>query len=117
MLPNLSADSMRLAAFTLRCLSAFGRLAAEPPRADGTSWPTLHGDLQRSGFYPKFPGGTWKWVWRKVLSRELAGPRDRAIAGGGLVNEWHAPARAIVPVVGQKVLFPIGSQVICPEGN
>jgi len=33
-------------------------LAAETARNDGRDWPTLHGDLQRSGFYPKFPGGS-----------------------------------------------------------
>ena len=35
----------------------------------------------------------------------------------GLVNEWHGPARAIVSVVGNKIYFPVGSQVICLEGK
>ena len=32
-------------------------LAAETARNDGRGWPTLHGDLQRSGIYPKLPVG------------------------------------------------------------
>jgi len=55
-----------------------------PIRNDGASWPTLHGDLQRSGFYPKFPNGPLKLVWRQELWRELTGPRAEVIAGGGL---------------------------------
>jgi hypothetical protein len=35
----------------------------------------------------------------------------------GIVNEWHGPARAIVSVAGNKVFFPVGSQVICLEGR
>lgn len=51
---------------------------------DGASWPTLHGDLQRSGFYPHFPKGSLKLVWRKELWRELTGPRAEVIVGNGL---------------------------------
>src|ERR1051326_8750727 len=58
--------------------------AAELRRNDGTSWPTLHGDLQRSGFYPHFPKGPLQLVWRKELWRELTGPRAEVIVGGGL---------------------------------
>ncbi len=58
--------------------------AAEPPRNDGASWPTLHGDLQRSGFYPAFPEGPLKLIWRKELWRELMGPRVEVIVGNGL---------------------------------
>lgn len=35
----------------------------------------------------------------------------------GIVNEWHGPARAIVSVAGNKVYYPVGSQVICLEGK
>ena len=55
------------------------------PRNDGQSWTTLHGDLQRSGFYPEFPQGKLKIAWRKELWRELTGPRAEVIIGGGLV--------------------------------
>jgi outer membrane protein assembly factor BamB len=50
----------------------------------GMEWPTLHGDLQRLGFYPDFPTGSLKVVWRKELWRELTGPRAEIIVGGGL---------------------------------
>jgi hypothetical protein len=33
------------------------------------------------------------------------------------VNEWHGPARAIVSVIGNRVYFPVGSQVLCLEGS
>jgi hypothetical protein len=58
--------------------------AADTPRNDGTSWATLHGDLQRSGFYPKFPKAPLRMAWRKELWRELTGPRAEIIVGGGL---------------------------------
>src|SRR6185295_14248779 len=58
--------------------------SADTPHNDGTSWPTLHGDLQRSGFYPHFPKGPLKMAWRKELWRELTGPRAEVIVGGGL---------------------------------
>ena len=61
-----------------------GAIGESPPRNDGSTWPTLHGDLQRSGFYPKFPRGDLKPVWRKELWRELTGPRCETIVGGGL---------------------------------
>ena len=48
------------------------------------SWPTLHGDLQRSGFHPQFPKGPLRLVWRKELYRELTGPRAEVIVGDGL---------------------------------
>ncbi len=48
------------------------------------SWPTLHGDLLRAGFYPEFPKGELRLVWRKELYRELTGPRAEIIVGGGL---------------------------------
>ena len=50
---------------------------------------------------------------------ENQGGYERAKATGqpyGLVNEWHGPARAIVSGAGNKVYFPVGSQVICLEG-
>jgi outer membrane protein assembly factor BamB len=57
--------------------------ATPPPLNDGTSWPTLHGDLQRSGFYPKFPESPFRLVWRKELWKELTGPRAEVIVGHG----------------------------------
>src|SRR5262245_4066838 len=51
---------------------------------DRTNWATLHGDLQRSGFYPQFPKPPLKLVWRKELWRELTGPRAEVIVGDGL---------------------------------
>jgi hypothetical protein len=47
------------------------------------------------------------------------GPEKAAAAGSpyGIVNEWHGPARAIVSVAGNRVYFPVGSQVICLEGQ
>jgi hypothetical protein len=58
--------------------------AADTPRNDGASWTTLHGDLQRSGFYPKFPKAPLRLAWRQELWRELTGPRAEVIVGGGL---------------------------------
>lgn len=48
------------------------------------NWAALHGDLQRSGFYPRFPKGPLKLAWRRELWRELTGPRAEVIVGGGL---------------------------------
>src|SRR6058998_1552554 len=62
-------------------LSAAGGAAAWPAL---TNWATLHGDLQRSGFYPQFPKPPLKLVWRKELWRELTGPRAEVIVGDGL---------------------------------
>lgn len=58
--------------------------AAGAPSKRAESWRTLHGDLQRSGFYPAFPRGKLRLVWRKELWRELTGPRAEVIVGGGL---------------------------------
>lgn len=58
--------------------------AADLPRSAAEAWPTLHGDLQRSGFYPRFPNGPLRLAWRKELWRELTGPRAEVILGGGL---------------------------------
>jgi outer membrane protein assembly factor BamB len=52
--------------------------------AESNSWPALHGDLQRSGFYPHFPNPPLKLVWRKELWRELTGPRAEVIVSDGL---------------------------------
>lgn len=75
---------MKLCALTTLCALALNLGAAGPPGQDGSSWPTLHGDLQRSGFYPHFPNRPLKIVWRKELWRELTGPRAEVIVGGGL---------------------------------
>jgi outer membrane protein assembly factor BamB len=61
------------------CFCALPLLAADQP-----PWPTLHGDLQRSGFYAHFPPSPLKLLWRKELWRELTGPRSEVIVGGGL---------------------------------
>jgi outer membrane protein assembly factor BamB len=65
-----------LVALALAC-----RAAAEQ---DPPSWATLHGDLQRSGFYSHFPSEGLKLVWRKELWKEMTGPRCEVIVGGGL---------------------------------
>lgn len=44
-------------------------------------WPTLHGNLQRHGFYPYFPHGDLTVVWRKELYHELTAPRAEIIVG------------------------------------
>ena len=49
----------------------------------GADWPTLHGNLQRTGFYPEFPNGKLRLAWRKELFRELTGPRAEVIVSGG----------------------------------
>ena len=66
----------RLALITL-CLVA-------PLRAADT-WPTLHGDNLRSGWYDLFPAPPWKELWHKDLSGELTGPRAEVIVAQGLV--------------------------------
>jgi hypothetical protein len=58
--------------------------ATATPRNDGREWKTLHGDLQRSGYYPSFPAGKLRLAWRKELWRELTGPRAEVIVGQGL---------------------------------
>lgn len=58
--------------------------AEEPARNDGLSWPTLHGEVRRAGFYPQFPEGELKLVWRKQLHEELTGPRAEVIVAEGL---------------------------------
>lgn len=48
-----------------------------------------------------------------------SGPARAQAAGQpfGIVNEWHGPARALVSVSGNRVVFPVGAQVICLEGR
>jgi outer membrane protein assembly factor BamB len=64
-------------------LSVSAAFAASPN--DGAGWPMLHGDLQRSGFYPALPKGPFKLVWRKELWSELTGPRAEVIGDTKLV--------------------------------
>ncbi|MCX5674325.1 MAG: PQQ-like beta-propeller repeat protein [Planctomycetota bacterium] len=71
-------------AMTIAAAVAAAALAGPPQRNDGTAWPTLHGDLMRSGFYPHWPRGDLKIAWRKELWKELTGPRAETIVGGGL---------------------------------
>lgn len=59
-------------------------LAGPGPGGAGEVWATLHGDLQRSGFYDSFPEGSLRLAWRKELWRELTGPRAEVIVGDGL---------------------------------
>jgi outer membrane protein assembly factor BamB len=104
--------------------SVFEFDAAEPRRNDGSSWPTLHGDLQRSGFYPGFPSGPLKLVWRKELWRELTGPRAEVIVGqqlafmgtySGNLYAWDSSSGA------QRWVFraggPIGHSPMFMEGT
>src|SRR6185503_20586754 len=65
--------------FLLLCCAA--RTVAADAQAE---WPTLHGDLQRSGFYARFPQPPLKLIWRKELWRELTGPRAEVIVSDGL---------------------------------
>lgn len=58
--------------------------AEEPLRNDSKSWPTLHGDVRRPGFYPHFPDAPMKLAWRKELHEELTGPRAEIIVGDNL---------------------------------
>jgi hypothetical protein len=53
---------LELAASVL--LLGSGAIAESPPRNDGSAWPTLHGDLQRSGFYAL--GTSARRPWSKV---------------------------------------------------
>ncbi len=57
---------------------------ADTPLLARANWPTLHGDLIRSGYYPRFPAGPLELVWRKELYRELTGPRAEVIVADGL---------------------------------
>jgi outer membrane protein assembly factor BamB len=78
-MPRLVLATLALAV-TLSAARAEG-----PPPNDGASWPTLHGDLQRSGFYPAWPkAAKFEIAWRKELWRELTGSRCEAIVGRGL---------------------------------
>jgi outer membrane protein assembly factor BamB len=63
----------------LLCISVLPLLGAEQ-----SSWPTLHGDLQRSGFYAHFSQPPLRLVWRRELWRELTGPRAEIIVSDGL---------------------------------
>jgi len=74
-----------LAAILVAAALTSTALAEGPPRNDGTSWTTLHGDLARSGFYPAWPDAPkLRIVWRKELYRELTGTRCEVIVGDGL---------------------------------
>lgn len=52
---------------------------------DGGAWPTLHGDLLRSGYYPTFPHPPLTLAWRVELFAELVGTRCEPIIADGLV--------------------------------
>ncbi|MCL4788211.1 MAG: PQQ-binding-like beta-propeller repeat protein [Verrucomicrobia bacterium] len=71
---------------TLVLMFLSGMVAAPAAMAtEQSSWPTLHGSLQRSGFHPSLPRGPLKLVWRKELWRELTGPRAEVIGDANLV--------------------------------
>jgi outer membrane protein assembly factor BamB len=70
---------MTMRATVLLCFMLLRAAASEP-----ASHATLHGDLQRSGFYARFPQPPLKLVWRKELWRELTGPRAEVIVSDGL---------------------------------
>jgi len=76
---------MKAPAITAAWLAcAFAAFPQPTKRNDGRDWPTLHGDLLRSGFHPELPDGDWRLAWRKELWQELAGPRCEVIVGGGM---------------------------------
>jgi hypothetical protein len=66
------------------CLVSAGWGAGEVLPNDGKSWPTLRGEVTRSGFYPEFPAGPLEVVWRKELHEELTGPRAEVIVSEGV---------------------------------
>ena len=107
---------MRFLAVTLCWFTAASAAAAD--------WPTLHGDLTRSGFYSSFPKGPLKLVWRKELHQELTAPRAEIIVADGLafmgtyagnLHAWNAANGA------DKWLFktggPIGHSPMYSEGT
>ena len=69
--------------FIVLCLSV-SILAGSSAAKGAESWPTLHGNLQRHGYYTHFPRTPLKVAWRKELHQELTGARCEVIAGGGL---------------------------------
>jgi outer membrane protein assembly factor BamB len=72
-------------ALLIAAIAAGAVLADGPPRNDGAAWPTLHGDLMRSGRYPRWPDAEeFELVWRKELHEELTGTRCEVIVGDGL---------------------------------
>ena len=90
-------------------------VAAQAPKPnDGASWPTLHGDLTRSGYYPAFPKGPLKLSWRKELHTELTGPRCEVIAGGGqaFMGTYAGNLYAFdVPTGREKWVFKAGGPI------
>lgn len=70
----------------MRSVSALAvALAAAIPAsaAPPDDWPTLHGDLTRSGFYPVFPARPLKLLWRRELADEMTGARAQVIVAAG----------------------------------
>lgn len=80
---NFRRPLLALAAAQVLTCGFFDRATNAAESAPPASWPTLHGDFQRSGFYPRFPKGPLKLAWRQELWRELTGPRAEVIVGGG----------------------------------
>jgi len=79
--PKPQAWGVLVVGVTIACGAA---PAVDVPPNDGAAWPTLHGDLQRSGFYPRFPKPPFKVAWRKELWKELVGPRCEVIVADGV---------------------------------
>jgi len=75
----------RMVSFALTVGGVFSAFPAQVSSSPG-EWATLHGNLQRHGFYAEFPKGPLKPVWRKELWRELTGPRAEVVVGGGLAG-------------------------------
>ncbi len=65
-------------------LTALLLLLAAAHVAAARDWPTLHGDLQRSGFAPDFPRGDLRLAWRQDLSAEMTAPRAEVIVADGV---------------------------------
>lgn len=70
--------------FIVALLSCLFCLTIPAQELERSSWPTLHGNLQRHGFYASFPAQALKLAWRKELHDELTGLRAEVIVGGGL---------------------------------
>src|SRR6185295_16015423 len=80
----LLTQALRLAGADIITNGTSEALGGRDARAPMESWPTLHGDWQRSGFYPHFSSSPLKLVWRKELWRELTGPRAEVITSDSL---------------------------------
>jgi outer membrane protein assembly factor BamB len=108
-----------------RCrLPAAAGAALAALTASAADWATLHGDLQRSGFYAEFPAGRLALGWRRDFSRELTGPRAEVIVSGGraFLGTYAGRVYALDAATGEDVWradlgAAIGHSVAVGEGS